>query len=325
MYGTCYTASECSTKGGTVDGNCAAGFGVCCTITINTCGVGITQNCTYITNPSYPTTYTTTGTCSHAVTPVNDEICQLRLDFDNFDITETTAGVCTDSLGFTTQSSQNPQDLCGTLTGMHLYLETARSTTASTLTFTIATGGTWKIKVSQIECSSTSRGYPDCDQFFTGISGQVASFNWPNVQLQSKDYTYCIRREQGYCGLQLSQAVPYTSPDSFDINSIGGTISSAANGNIADTTASQAYVLIPGVVNNPGHAGIFGGNVLANTYATAAKQNVKPGAIFLSGQQNYVIHHTQKSVSQSGYEGFKLQFNQLACNSFGNYYASDGI
>ena len=78
-----------------------------------------------------------------------------------------------------------------------VYLETARSTTASTLTFTIATGGTWKIKVSQIECSSTSRGYPDCDQFFTGISGQVASFNWPNVQLQSKDYTYCIRREQG--------------------------------------------------------------------------------------------------------------------------------
>ena len=47
------------------------------------------------------------------------DICQLRLDFDNFDITETTAGVCTDSLGFTTPSSQNPQDLCGTLTGLH--------------------------------------------------------------------------------------------------------------------------------------------------------------------------------------------------------------
>ena len=30
-------------------------------VRINTCGVGITQNCTYITNPSYPTTYTTTG------------------------------------------------------------------------------------------------------------------------------------------------------------------------------------------------------------------------------------------------------------------------
>ena len=31
MYGTCYTASECGAKGGTTDGNCAAGFGVCCT------------------------------------------------------------------------------------------------------------------------------------------------------------------------------------------------------------------------------------------------------------------------------------------------------
>ena len=31
MYGTCFTASECGTKGGSADGNCAAGFGVCCT------------------------------------------------------------------------------------------------------------------------------------------------------------------------------------------------------------------------------------------------------------------------------------------------------
>ena len=29
-YGTCYTSSECTTKGGSADGNCAAGFGVCC-------------------------------------------------------------------------------------------------------------------------------------------------------------------------------------------------------------------------------------------------------------------------------------------------------
>ena len=33
MYGTCYTVSECTSKGGTADGNCAAGFGACCTFT----------------------------------------------------------------------------------------------------------------------------------------------------------------------------------------------------------------------------------------------------------------------------------------------------
>ena len=39
---------------------------------ISTCGNGISQNCTYITNPSYPSTYTTAGTCTHSVTPLND-------------------------------------------------------------------------------------------------------------------------------------------------------------------------------------------------------------------------------------------------------------
>ena len=47
------------------------------------------------------------------------DICQMRLDFDNFDITETTAGICTDSFTVAGQSGQNPLDLCGTLTGQH--------------------------------------------------------------------------------------------------------------------------------------------------------------------------------------------------------------
>lgn len=28
--GTCFTTTECTEKGGSTDGNCAAGFGVCC-------------------------------------------------------------------------------------------------------------------------------------------------------------------------------------------------------------------------------------------------------------------------------------------------------
>ena len=47
------------------------------------------------------------------------EICQLRLDFDNFDIVETTTGVCTDSLTIAGPTGRNPMDLCGTLTGLH--------------------------------------------------------------------------------------------------------------------------------------------------------------------------------------------------------------
>merc|ERR1712038_1699222 len=46
-YGTCYTSSECSAKGGSADGNCAAGFGVCCVIYTTTCGTAISTNTTY--------------------------------------------------------------------------------------------------------------------------------------------------------------------------------------------------------------------------------------------------------------------------------------
>ena len=46
--GTCFTNNECSSKGGTAAGSCAAGFGVCCVFLVSNSGSTITQNCTYI-------------------------------------------------------------------------------------------------------------------------------------------------------------------------------------------------------------------------------------------------------------------------------------
>ena len=168
IKGTCFTSSECSGKSGTADGNCAAGFGVCCTFSVSTCGSTVSENCTYIKNPGYPSTYSTTGTCSYSVTPINTDICQLRLDLDNFDITEGTTGTCTDSFGVSVGSERVYKDLCGTLSGQHIYLETARKTASQTLSFTIATGGTWRMKVSQIECWNTNKAPTDCYQYYTG-------------------------------------------------------------------------------------------------------------------------------------------------------------
>ena len=65
-FGTCFTSSECSTAGGTADGNCAAGFGVCCklnqirlcqtnfvvlgVISTATCGTTLSSNTSYVRN-----------------------------------------------------------------------------------------------------------------------------------------------------------------------------------------------------------------------------------------------------------------------------------
>merc|ERR1712038_570871 len=302
MYGTCYAASECSAKGGTVDGNCAAGFGVCCTFTVSTCGTSVTQNCSYIQNPSYPTSYTTSGSCSYSVTPLSTDICQMRLDFVNFDITETTAGVCTDSFTATGPSGQNPMDLCGTLTKQHLYVEQARSSTATTLKFTIATGGTWKIKVSQIECSSVSKAPSDCDQYLTGISGNVISFNWYGaVLLRNKDFTACIRREKGYCGISYYQATG-TTIDSFDLDDAGKALGGESN--IAKTTLS--YIKIPGVVPP-----VFSGSVL-NSALSAAMTSA--GTVYASGNR-FIIYLVSHDIAQTSYEGYNLEWAQIPCGA----------
>ena len=148
---------------------------------VNTCGATVSNNCSYIQNPNYPSSES--SDCSFSITPLNADICQIRLDFDNFDITETTpiVGTCVDSFDVTSGSSRTYYTLCGTLSGQHskfpiktiwdilkhsdffyfsVYLETGRKTTDQVAKFTIGTTSTvatWRIKVNQIECSSTSK------------------------------------------------------------------------------------------------------------------------------------------------------------------------
>ena len=70
--GTCYTGSECTQRGGTADGSCASGFGVCC-IFSNDCNTETSQNGTYFTSPS-----TIPLVCSLMINPMNENICQVQ-------------------------------------------------------------------------------------------------------------------------------------------------------------------------------------------------------------------------------------------------------
>ena len=109
---TCLTSSECTSKGGSVLGNCAAGFGVCCVFSVSASGTTVTENSTYIINPSYPSNYvptSTPNTLTYTIAKCQDDICRVRLDFDTFELTSPSSGgvadegQCdTDMLAFTT-------------------------------------------------------------------------------------------------------------------------------------------------------------------------------------------------------------------------------
>ena len=271
---------------------------------VNTCGATVTNNCTYIQNPAYPSSESS-GSCSFSVQPLNSDICQLRLDFDNFDLTETSpvVGSCVDTFDVTSGSSRDYFSLCGTLTGQHMYMETGRKTTDQTLSFTIATTSTvatWRIKVNQISCFSLSKAPNDCLQYHTGVSGEISSLNYPTVMLADIWYSICIRRENGYCGAEWTLEAS-TSPDSFALSS---DIVTSVTATGVDGTSSGAYLTIPG-----GYSGIYGGSIFSDdvTIAESTSGTVQTYGVPLRVNVNTYM------VDNAADIGFNLVFNQIPC------------
>lgn len=92
-----------------------------------------------------------------------------------------------------------------------MYVDTGVGQT-NPVTLTFVTSGnsfprSWKVRVSQIRCSTIYRAEEGCLQYFTGVSGQIKSFNYDpttGLQLSNQDYSICIRMERNFCGIQYT-------------------------------------------------------------------------------------------------------------------------
>jgi len=213
--GTCYSATECSDKSGTKSGNCASGFGVCC-VFINkvVAAATVTENRTWIRNAEFPTyaTQTTALDVSYTIKKMQTDICQIRLDFELFQIagpSNSLENIPTSSYNncnrdkllvtttdLSTEQISDPGGLCGSLTGEHLYYDlTPTHTNTMTIKLTtVATGTTgtaitpvlanriWDFKVSQITCYASYRAPPGCQRYLMTETGQITSLNYRRVQ-----------------------------------------------------------------------------------------------------------------------------------------------
>jgi len=258
--GTCYTAEECSNKGGTNGGSCASGFGVCCTFTIG-CGGSTSENCTY-----FEYSGSNSGACNARVCKLSSAICQIRLDLDTFIITGPSTATVTSTLmvelagmvragnggkkvtqrtncatdTFSIGNAPSMPVVCGTLTGEHVYFDASDSCNNLMLNFgqwsndnTIPTTRQVSIKISQINCASAHRAPPGCTQYFTNVAGGVktfSTFNYSNsIHLANQKQVICFRREQGNC------QICYSAPAATDM-SLGG---SGAKGVTIDSSCCQ--------------------------------------------------------------------------------------
>merc|ERR1711976_763827 len=85
LNGTCYTKEECSERGGTAQGNCANGYGVCCIISIS-CGSSSRDNNTYLRLGPISSFDSSNENCNYRICQTNNKICRIRLDFNTFSI-----------------------------------------------------------------------------------------------------------------------------------------------------------------------------------------------------------------------------------------------
>ncbi|TRY72700.1 hypothetical protein TCAL_16183 [Tigriopus californicus] len=137
MKGTCMTSTECISNGGAADGNCASGFGVCCSFVVKGCGGTVAHNCTYIQNTDFPASGSGGETCKFGF----NRICDSELDFVNLVMAQPPSagamlhGDCATSGDFLTVASptgKSPPVTCGTLTGQHRYCTIQYSEDATT-------------------------------------------------------------------------------------------------------------------------------------------------------------------------------------------------
>merc|ERR1712106_1289907 len=171
-------------------------------------------------------------------------ICAIKLEFINVVLlapgtANAANGVCADTITVTTPA-RNPgagfgiQDLCGTLTGQHIYVDVNTVGGAMAATVNIDTVGVtgarmWKILVRQIECNDVNLPPAGCLQYHTGLAGQITSFNGAlaaNAQqmIINQNYLICIRQADGMCTVTYREARPTTtqgaignSIDSFNV------------------------------------------------------------------------------------------------------------
>merc|ERR1711971_184198 len=284
-YGTCYTAEECSGKGGTNDGSCAAGFGVCCTFSL-ACGGSASQNQTYLVQSSVTSL---TSPCSYTVCPCSSNICLIRFDFTTLVLAAAVSGSLTatatavaaagtlngplvgdcvdDQFSITGGNTAGTPTICGTNTGYHMIVDADPSgNTCHKALFNIggttSTSRSWDIKITQYACGDyDSSGWPGCLQYYTATASNIQNFGFPPTitavtskvtHLSNQHYDICIRRGSGYCYICYSPTIIVSgiaagTPIIAQI-SFGLSISSIAAmpASMVSNTCSQDWIEIPG-------------------------------------------------------------------------------
>ncbi|XP_063237524.1 uncharacterized protein LOC134539425 isoform X3 [Bacillus rossius redtenbacheri] len=270
--GVCYSEADCEELGGMDLSSCDENNGVCC-IVEKSCRNTSAQTVSYFVNPSYPNVDTVGSFCDYRIDVINENICQIRLDFDRFSIMgpHSSMGICRNDRFMVMTTLPNGfglSELCGENFGQHIYVpvDTA-ATDGVSVSLMVMTSGLkpyeWRIQVTQIDCVENPElvAPAGCLQYFTGEAGSIQSFNYDKGQghYQSNlDYAMCIKRLPNTCQIVYRQV----DGSKFWINSIDGEALEEGvgrAGTLACDTATHDYLyLVDGRGGGPDELDAYG-------------------------------------------------------------------
>jgi len=113
-----------------------------------------------------------------------------------------------------------PSNLCGDLSGQHMYLDYGSS---DRITVSVITDGgalpqsrLWNVRIIYIDCNSLSRAPDGCLQYYMSATGEVKMFGYPMApHLADLDYTVCVRSEDGAGSIVWSPCASEPPAQSF--------------------------------------------------------------------------------------------------------------
>ena len=148
--------------------------------------------------------------------------------------------------------------------------------------------------------------FTDCVQYFTGANNDnIKNYNFGQI-LQNQFMSTCVRREEGYCGIDWSKS-GISTPDPFELDQ-------ATNGALIDGNCDLAYIMIPGTLYdegaNRGSDRFCGEDFNTNQGATVS-------SIVRSNHSPFILGLTTSGGDQIGMNGYNLVYSQVPCSSGG--------
>lgn len=229
-------------------------------------------------------------------------------------------GQCTgDSITVTSPSGYAITPLCGTLSGTHMYVETARQVPGATIQIQTSADQTinrsWKIKTISLECETAFKAPTDCLQYLTGVSNSFTSFNFGNRMIRNLQYDVCIRPERGYCRFQLQESSSVIASFVLDQDNAPATGAAASVG--ADCTTGAHFITVDSYTTLIAGASA-GSTRFCGSRLNLIDGNTASGVLIGDGPRMKVGVFSSNTVDPQDTTitatGFDLMYTQIPCN-----------